>query len=160
MAGDGVAVIEMAKLPEVKTHLAVAVESEAYSLPFDFRDRSELAIGDPFRSVWSANLHAIALCKGTLGLVVNTHAGKSFWVINELAAISKANRDLVLLMVGCDDLCIITRLRFVDLAGVVVANHVLAGSVGIGEGALGAGHIAIDINLDLMIVAAHFSFAL
>src|SRR5215208_1188720 len=93
MAGDGVAVIEVAKLPKVETHLAVAVESEAYSLPFDFRDRSELAIGDSFRSVWSAKLHAIALCKGTLGLVVNAHAGKSFRVINELAAISKANRD-------------------------------------------------------------------
>src|SRR5262249_37706880 len=132
----------------------------AYSLPFDFRDRAELAIDDPFRSVWSANLHAIALCKGTLGLAVNTHAGKSFRVINELAAISKTNRDLVLLMVGCDDLCIVTRFRFVDLAGVVIANNVLAGSVGIGEGALGAGHIPIDVNLDLMIVAAHFSFAL
>src|SRR6185503_15446421 len=126
----------------------------------DFRDRSELAIGDPFRSIWSANLHPIACGKGSLVLVVNTHAGKSFWVINELATISKANGDLVSLMVGCDDLCIVTRLRFVDLAGVVIANHVLAGSVGIGKCALGAGHIAIDVNLDLMIVAAHFSFAL
>src|SRR5215216_2673208 len=152
--------IDMPKLPQVETHLAVAVESEAYSLPFDFRDRAELAIGDSFRSIWSANLHAIALCKGTLGLVVNAYAGKPFRVINELAAISKANRDLVLLMVGCDDLCIIARLRFVDLAGVVIANNVLAGSVGIGERAFGAGHIAIDVNLDLMIIAAHLSFAL
>src|SRR5215208_3512620 len=160
MAGDGVAVIEVAKLPKVETHLAVAVESEAYSLPFDFRDRSELAIGDPFRSVWSAKLHAIALCKGTLGLVVNAYAGKPFRVINELAAVSKANRDLVLLMVGCDDLCIVTGLCFVDLAGVVVANNVLAGSVGIGEGALGAGHSPMDVDLRLMIVAAHLSFAL
>src|ERR1043165_980056 len=160
MAGDGVAVIEVAKLPQVKTNLAFAVEGEAYSLSFDFRDCSELAIDDPFRWIGSANLHAVAHCKGSLGLVVNTHAGKSFWVINELAAISKANRDLVLLMVGLYHFCIVTGLRFVDLAGVVVADNILAGSVGVGEGALGAGHIPIDVNLDLMIVAAHLSFAL
>jgi hypothetical protein len=51
MAGDGVAVIEVAKLPQVKANLTLVVQRQAYSFSFDLRDRSELTIGDPFTSV-------------------------------------------------------------------------------------------------------------
>ena len=48
MAGDGVAVIEVTKLAKVNANLASAVHREAYLVRFDFRDRTELAISDPF----------------------------------------------------------------------------------------------------------------
>ena len=58
MARDGVAVIEVTELAKVNAYFSSAVYREAYLIRFDFRDRSELAVSDPFRSKRSANLEA------------------------------------------------------------------------------------------------------
>ena len=82
-------------------------------------------------------------------------------VCSELAAIIKANGDLVRLVIGACDLCIVAYVYFVDLAGVVVTDSVLAGSVGVGEGALGAGHIlTIDIDLHRLLGTTYFAVSL
>src|SRR5215213_5113791 len=89
MAGDGVAVIEVAKLAKVNRNFAPAVHRQTYLVGFDFGDRSELAVSDPFRSKRSANLKAITFGEGALCFVVNAHTGKPRWVIGEFPAIKK-----------------------------------------------------------------------
>ena len=83
---------------------------------FDFRDRSELAISDPFLSKRSANLKAIAFCEGALCLVVNAHTGKPRRVISEFAAIKKANSNSVCLVVGVYHSGVVACLDFVDFS--------------------------------------------
>src|SRR5215813_7821570 len=106
MAGDGVAVIEVTELAKGNAYFSPAVHREADLVRFDFRDRTELAVSDPFRSKRSANLQAVAFCEGALCLVVNAHTGQSRRVVSELAAIRKANGDFVCLVVGVDDFCV------------------------------------------------------
>src|SRR6476646_8221021 len=100
MAGDGVAVIKVAKLAEVYASLAPAIHCQTYSVGFDFGDRAELAISNPFLSKGGANLEAIACCKGALCLVVNAHTGESRRVISEFPAIKKTNGNSVCRVVG------------------------------------------------------------
>src|SRR5215211_6186076 len=161
MACDGVAVIEVTELAKVNVYFSSAVHREAYPIRFDFRDRSELAVSDPFRSKRSANLEAVAFCEGALCLVVNTHTGKPRRVVSELAAIKKANGNSVCLVVGFYDSRVVACLHVVDFAGGVVADYVVEGAVGIGESALGSGHIwTRNIDGCLLIVTAYNSLAL
>jgi hypothetical protein len=139
VAGDGVAVIEVTKLLRVESNLASTVEGYSYLVGFEFCDRAWFTIDNPFLCERSAKLNAITFGEGSLGLVVNTDTGKARGVIGQSAAISKANRNLVLLVVGSYNGCIVAYLNLKDFAGAVVADNVFAGSVGIGEGALGAG---------------------
>ena len=62
-------------------------------------------------------------------------------------------------MVSLYQLCVLAYLGFIALA--VVADDVLAGSVGIGEGALCTGHIRTsNIDLHLILTLADTSLAL
>src|SRR5689334_21987942 len=161
MAGDGVAVIEVAKLAKIDLNFASAVHCQTYLVGFDFGDRTEFAIGDPFRSKRSADLQAITCGEGALCLVVNAHTGKPRRVIGELAAIPKANGNLVLFRVGIYYSGVVACLDFVDLARGAVADNVFVGSIGIGEAALRSGNIlTLDINRRLLIVTAYYSLAL
>src|ERR1041384_2044524 len=161
MAGARLAVIKVTKLLRVKGNFTATVQRYSHLLRFELRDRTEFAINDPFICERSAKLDAITFGKGSLRFLVDAHTGKTGWVISEYAAIIKANCDLVRLMIGACDLCIIANIHFVNLAGVVVTDNVLAGSVGVGEGALGAGHILpIDIDLHLLLVIAYVPLAL
>src|SRR5678815_2851996 len=121
MAGDGVAVIKVAKLAEVNASLAPAIHREAYLVGFDFRNRAELAISNPFLSKRSANLEAIAFCKGALCLVVNAHTGESRRVVGKLAPIKKANGNFVCLVVGVYHSGVVACLDSKLIAGGVVA---------------------------------------
>src|SRR5690349_11119406 len=100
MAGNGVAVIKVAKLAKVNTNLAPAIHREAYLVGFNFGERSKLAVRDPFRSKRSSNLKAIAFGEGALCFVVNAHTGKPRRVISEFAAIKKADSYFVRLVVS------------------------------------------------------------
>src|SRR5215213_2334624 len=161
MAGDGVAVIEVAKLAKVNRNFAPAVHRQTYLVGFDFGDRSELAVSDPFRSKRSANLKAITFGEGALCFVVNAHTGKPRWVIGEFPAIKKAYGNLVRFVVGIYYFGVLACLHFVDVAGAVVADYVFVGSEGIGEGTLRSGHIlTLDIDHRLLIVTAYHSLAL
>src|SRR5215207_2257271 len=102
MTGNGIAVIEVTKLAKVNANLAPAVHRETYLIWLDLRNRTELAISDPFLSKRSANLKAVAFGEGSLGLVVNAHTGKPRRVISELAAIKKLNGNSVSFVVGID----------------------------------------------------------
>src|ERR1051325_8123507 len=84
MAGDGVAVIEVAKLAKIDLNFASAVHCQTYLVGLDFGERTEFAIGDPFRSKRSADLQAITCGEGAPCLVVNAHTGKPRRVIGEL----------------------------------------------------------------------------
>jgi len=54
-------------------------------------------------------------------------------------------------MILCGHERIVADLDAVDLTGAVIANNVLAGSIGIGKSAFGSGHIlTIYINRHLM----------
>src|ERR1041385_295436 len=123
MAGDGVAVIEVSKLAKVNANLAPTIHREAYSVGFDFRDRTEFAISDSFLSKRSAYLQAVAFGEGSLCLVVNAHTGKPRRVIGELAAIEKTNGDFVCLVVGIYDFCIVACLDLELIARGVVADY-------------------------------------
>src|SRR6185369_10726706 len=124
MAGDGVAVIKVAKLAEVNASLAPAIHCQAYSVGFDFGDRTECPISDPFLSKRGANLEAVALCEAALGFIVNAHTGQPRWVVSELAATKKANGNSVRLVVSVYYSGVLPYLHFVDLAGAVVADYV------------------------------------
>jgi hypothetical protein len=64
-------------------------------------------------------------------------------------------------VIGACDLCVVANIHFVNLAGVVVTDNVLAGSVGVGKGALGAGHIlSIDIDVHLLLGTTYLSLML
>src|SRR6185295_16453323 len=161
MAGDGIAVIEVAKLANVNRNFAPAVHRQTYLVGFDFGDRTKFGISDPFRSKRSANLKAITCGEGALCLVVNAHTGKPRRVIGELAAIPKANGNLVLFRVSIYYSRVVACLDFVDFAGGAIADNVFVGSVGIGEGALRSGHIfTLDIDRRLLIVITYYSLAL
>ena len=95
MAGHGIAVIKVAKLAKLNANRAPAIHREAYSVWFNFGDRSKLAVSDPFRSKRSADLKSVAFGEGALGFIINAHTGKPRRVISELAAIPKANGYLV-----------------------------------------------------------------
>src|SRR5262249_37299391 len=108
------------------------------------------------RSKRSANLKSVAFGEGALCLVVNAHTGKSRRVVSELAAIPKANDNLVRFRVSIYYSGVVACLDFVDFARRAVANNVFVGSVGISEGTLRSGHIlTLDINRHLLIVAAY-----
>src|ERR1044072_3308214 len=141
MAGDGVAVIKVTELLRVKRNLTATVQRYSHLLRFEVGDRAEFAINDPLICEWRSKLDAITFGKGSLRFLVDAHTGKTRRVISGYAAIIKANCNLVRLVIGACDLCIIANIHFVDLASVVVTDNVLAGSVGVGEGALGSGHI-------------------
>ena len=100
MTGDGVAVIDMTKLLRVKGDFATAIQRYVHLLRFDLGDRAEFAINNSFVCERSTKLNPITLGEWAFGFLVNTHAGKPRRVVSEYAAIVKANRDLVLLMVG------------------------------------------------------------
>src|SRR5262249_50566935 len=155
MAGNGVAVIKMAKLAKVNANLAPAIHRKAYSVGFDFGDRTECAISNPFLSKGSADLKSITFGEDSLGFVVNAHTGKPRRVIGELAAIQKANGNLVRFVVRVDYSGTLACFDFMDFAGGVVANYVFERAVGIGEGALRSGHIlTLDIDRRLLLVSA------
>src|SRR5215213_11143090 len=161
MAGNGIAVIEVTKLAKVNANLAPAVHREAYLIRFDFGNRTELAISDPFLSKRSTNLEAVAFCESALCLVVNAHTGEPRRVISELATLKKLNGNSVCLVVGLDHSGVVAYLHFVDFAGGVVADYVFVGPVGIGEGALRAGHVGTtNIDRRLLILTAYISLAL
>src|SRR5205085_4091745 len=161
MAGDGVAVIDMAKVLRVERNLAATVQRYSHLLGFEVRDRAEFAINYSFICERSAKLDAITFGKGSLRFLVDAHTGKTRRVISEYAAIIKANRDLVRLVISACDRCIVANIHFVDLAGVVVTDNVLAGSVGVGERAFGARHILpIDVDLHLLLGTAYSSLML
>src|ERR1044072_7995867 len=124
MAGGGGAVIEVAKIAKIDLNLAPAVHFQTYLVGFDFGDRTECAIGDPFRSKRSADLKAITCGEGALCLVVNAHAGKPRRVVSELAAIPKANGNLVRFRVSIYYSGVVACLDFVDLARGAVADYV------------------------------------
>src|SRR5687768_4394305 len=157
MAGDGVAVIEVAKLAKINHNFATAIHCQTYLVGFDFGDRTEFAIGDPFRSKRSADLKAITFGEGALCLVVNAHTGKPRRVVSELAAIPKANGNLVRFRVSIYYSGVVACLDFVDFARGAVADNVFVGSVRIGKGALCSGHIlTLDIDRHLLIVTAYY----
>src|SRR3569832_1077096 len=134
MAGNGVAIIKVAKLAKINHNFAPAIHRESYSVGFDLGDRTECAISDPFLSKRSANLKAIAFGEGALCFVVNAYTRKPRRVISEFAAIKNADGNLVGLVVGLYHSCVVACLDFIDFAGGVVADYVFLGSVGIGEG--------------------------
>src|SRR6185369_17066668 len=161
MAGDGVAVIEVSKLVKVNANLAPTIHREAYSVGFDFRNRTEFAISNAFLSKRSANLEAIAFGEGALCLIVNTHTGEPRRVISKFSAIKKVNGNSVCRVVGVDHSGVVACLDLELIARGVVADNVFVGPVGIGEGAFGSGHIGTsDIDLRLLILAAYDSLAL
>jgi hypothetical protein len=104
---------------------------------FDFRDRTEFAISDPFLSKRSTNLKAVAFSEGALCFVVNAYTGEPRRVISEFAAIKELNGNSVLLVVGVYDSGVVACLDLKLFARAVVADYVFVGPVGIGEGALG-----------------------
>ena len=64
-------------------------------------------------------------------------------------------------MVVRRDECIVANLHLIEPTGAVVTNDVFAGHISIGESALRAGHIrALDVNRHLVVIRAHFAFAL
>ena len=106
-------------------------------------------------------MKAITCREGALCLVVNAHAGKPRRGVSELAAIPKANGNLVRFRVSIYYSGVVTCLDLVDFARRAVADNVFVGSVGIGEGALRSGHIlTLDIDRHLLIVTAYYSLVL
>src|SRR5689334_4066253 len=117
MAGNGVAVINMPEALRVKRNLTATVQRYLHLLRFEPGDRAEFAINYSLICERSAKLDAITFGKSSLRFLVDANTRKTRRVISESAAIIKANRDLVRLVIGACDLCVVANIHFVNLAG-------------------------------------------
>lgn len=102
MAGDGVAVVEMAMVAAVEFDLDVVVEADGEPTIWMHRfDDGEVAIGDPKLFVGRGELDAIAYGEVVFDHSVNTDTGESARIIGGKFPARFLNGELVCNWVDC-----------------------------------------------------------
>ena len=88
VAGDGIAVIEVAHLADIEADaLILAVQADRNAVAIDLLDCGEVTIGDAEFARRRRELNAIAFGEVPPDLLVGTHALQTLRIIGDLAAV-------------------------------------------------------------------------